>query len=139
LTLVVDDGASARQLLGVHAAIELWNVRALTRLQASSPLPPGEDTGTPTVPLHFRVAAEPSHGFFDPQAGQILINQDLADHALAVVVAHEVGHAFGLVHVSDRPSVMSPGNLNVEPSADDVSALAQLWGRCAPVETSPTP
>lgn len=138
LTLVVDEGASARQMLGIHAAIDLWNGPALTRLQATSPLPAGEDPGTPTLPLHFRTAAEPSHGFFDPLSGEILINKDLSDHALAVTVAHEVGHAFGLVHVTDRPSVMAPGNLNVEPSADDVRALAELWGPCPPIEPRAT-
>ena len=86
--------------------------------------------GDAILPVHFRPAAEPSRGFFNPYSGEVLINDDLADHALAVTIAHEVGHAFGLVHVTDRASVMAPGNLDVEPNAEDANALAALWGPC---------
>jgi hypothetical protein len=128
LNLLVDDGVSAAQSQGVRAAIDLWNGRALTRLESGTSL--GDDFA---IPLHFRPAAGPSHGFFNPLTGEILINDELTDHPLAVVLAHEIGHAFGLVHVTNRPSVMAPANLNVEPNADDVNALAQLWGPCAAV------
>jgi hypothetical protein len=139
LTLLVDEDASAAQMLGVRAAAQLWNGLASTRLEIAA----GSGSvveGTPVLPVHFRRAAEPSHGFYDPYAGEVLINKDLTDHALAVVVAHEVGHAFGLTHRSDRPSVMAPANLHIEPNADDVNALAELWGACAaPVDpTLPT-
>src|SRR4051794_6611497 len=123
LTLLVDEGASSLQTQGVRAAIDLWNGRAFTLLQTGAPV-----AGDVSVlPVHFRPAASPSRGFFDPVSGEVLINDELADHTLAVVIAHEVGHAFGLAHVSDRPSVMAPANLNVEPTANDVDALAQLW------------
>jgi hypothetical protein len=86
----------------------------------------------PTVPLRFEAAAALSHGFYDPVRGLVLVNDDLVARPLAVTIAHEVGHAFGLVHVTNRPSVMNPGNLEVEPNASDATALADLWGRCDP-------
>jgi predicted Zn-dependent protease len=48
------------------------------------------------------------------------------------VIAHELGHAFGLVHVSPdtRPSVMNPGNTTVAPNDGDRAALEALWGTC---------
>jgi hypothetical protein len=135
LNLLVDEAASPIQTEGVRAAIDLWNGRAFTHLQTGAAVA----DGAAILPVHFRTAATASRGFFDPQAGEVLINDKLSDHTLAVVIAHEVGHAFGLVHVSGRPSVMAPANLNVEPTADDVNALAQLWGPCvATVQGSQT-
>jgi hypothetical protein len=132
LNLLVDEGASAVQMQGIHAAIDLWNRPAFTALEVGA-LPAAD---VAVLPVHFRTAASPSHGFYNPETGEVLINNELTDHALAVVIAHEVGHAFGLVHVTNRPSVMAPANLDVEPNADDVNALAALWGPCAaPVQS----
>ncbi|HEY5949139.1 MAG TPA: matrixin family metalloprotease, partial [Kofleriaceae bacterium] len=58
------------------------------------------------------------------------INETLAHAQLPIVVAHELGHAFGLVHVSDRPSLMNPGNVTTPPNESDRQALAGLWGTC---------
>ena len=62
----------------------------------------------------------------------MFINTDLAGAPLAVTIAHEIGHAFGLVHVpaDQRTSVMNPNNLVVEPTAEDVDTLATRWGGC---------
>ena len=48
------------------------------------------------------------------------------------VIAHELGHAFGLFHVpaSERISLMNPGNLTTPPTTADQAALAALWGSC---------
>jgi hypothetical protein len=139
LALVVDDGTSAARQDGVRAAIDLWNQAAGARLSVAAapaaapagapPAAPSADA-PPALPVHFEPAAAPSHGYFDPVLGEVLINDDLQARPLAVTIAHEVGHAFGLVHVTGRPSVMNPGNLDVEPTAGDVAALATLWGQC---------
>ena len=63
-------------------------------------------------------------------AAKPFVNDDLAGGPLVVTIAHEIGHAFGLVHVSDRPSVMNVGNLVVEPNTGDVTALVALWSTC---------
>jgi len=134
LVLVPDPGATDAQLSGIAAALGLWNSAAATRLDANSTPP----DGVSTVPIHFQPAAAPMHGLYDPQAVAIFINDDLSGLAseLAVTIAHEVGHTFGLMHIPDgtRSSVMNPGNLSVTPNAADVAALAAIWGSCPPAQ-----
>lgn len=140
VVLVLDASATDSQKAGARAAIELWNRGASTRLTVSQAEGDGAadvSPGATALPLHFRKAAALSHGFFDPVVGEVLINQALSAPALNVVIAHEVGHAFGLFHVTDRPSVMKPGNLDVAPTAGDVAELAKLWGTCAPTDQPP--
>ena len=133
LALVVGAGTSGDRAAGVRAAADLWNGAARAQLSVDeAPTAPALDaTGaaSATLPVDFQPAAAPSHGFYDPN-GQVLINDDLTARPLAVTIAHEVGHAFGLVHVTGRPSVMNAGNLDVEPNDGDVAALAALWGNC---------
>jgi hypothetical protein len=133
LALVADTGASADQRSAVDAALALWNGVARSRLTLAAATP-GSDaaTGGPTIPIHFQAAADLFHGYYDPTAVQILINQDLSGEGATVAVSHEVGHAFGLVHVppDQRASVMNPGNLNVEPTLEDAATLTVRWGSC---------
>ena len=136
LTLALDPGAPSAESDGVAAGIALWNAAAGTKLAlgvGSDPAsePAGADAGTPaTLPVHFQQAAAPFHGLYDAPSGQIFINTDLTDHQLAVTVAHEVGHAFGLVHRTDQPSLMNPSNLMIEPQPVDIKTLETRWGAC---------
>jgi hypothetical protein len=130
LAVMTEPDITPAELAGVSAGIALWNNRAATRLMLSG------DSGSSiaaAVPVRFQQAAAPFHGFYDSHAGLIFINRQLGtEHERAVTVAHELGHAFGLVHVAvgARPSVMITGNLVVEPTLSDVDDLAALWGRC---------
>ena len=91
------------------------------------------------MPLAFQVAAAPFHGLYDDGAGRIHVNEDLTDVGpLHITIAHEIGHAFGLPHVSAsvRRSLMNTGNTTVGITPEDVDALAAIWGRCPPAATS---
>jgi hypothetical protein len=143
--LVIDTGSSslsAEQTQGIADALAMWNQAAGTLLTTTLPNEATtEPTSNPTsasppvVPLVFQVAAPPFHGLYDDQSGKIFINQDLTDvDPLHITIAHEIGHVFGLPHVSRdvRASLMNSGNMTVGITPEDVAALAALWGRCSP-------
>lgn len=117
------DGDPAR---GVDDAIALWSAEGVTTLVTGA--------GVDTIPIVFESAGPATHGFYDDVDGVIYINVDLdADPAArAITIAHELGHAFGLVHVEpdERVSLMNPHNLTVAPTVEDARALELLWGRC---------
>lgn len=120
-------GTTEAQSVAVSAGLAFWNHRAGTRLAL---VDPGE---SPDLVLRFQKASLASLGFYDPDAAVISINSGIADpHDMAVTVAHEVGHALGLQHVGtgERGSVMNPGNRTIEPTEDDIVALAAIWGPC---------
>ena len=137
VTLVPDATATAVELAGVAAGAALWNANVASELAPAGAA--GGATG-PTLPIHFQTAAAPFHGLYDAPNGQIFINDDLAGDELAITIAHEVGHSFGLVHIPAgvRPSLMNPGNLTVSITPDDVATLAGLWGRCGSLDAAGT-
>jgi hypothetical protein len=121
---------TAMQQGGVGDALALWRdhgVRAFDRGDAV------EAPAAGAIEIRFEDAAATFHGLYDPSASRVLINRTIADRdALAIVVAHELGHAFGLVHVdaATRTSLMNPGNLVTPPTDADQRALEALWGAC---------
>jgi hypothetical protein len=123
--LTAGPSATDSQLAGIAAAETLWRAHGAPALGVR----PGD-----ALEIQFVSGASPlSHGLYDDHMSVIYINDDLTDaKTLAIVLAHEVGHAFGLVHVSPdvRRSVMNPGNLDVEPNDGDQRALEALWGVC---------
>lgn len=115
--------ASDDQLASIDDAIAMWGAEGVTITRADA----GE------VPIVFRPASGPFYGFYDDTTATVYINVDLTDRAKrAIVLAHELGHAFGLVHVSPdtRASVMNPGNITIAPDDGDRAALAAIWGNC---------
>jgi hypothetical protein len=131
LTISLERTVTTTHRDGVVAGAELWNARAATRLSVATGAAPA---GAAAIPLLFRPAFAASRGYYDGAAGLILVNDGLGDRSvLAVTVAHELGHAFGLAHVPPgvRPSVMNPDTIDVEPTPEDALALAAAWGPCS--------
>jgi hypothetical protein len=135
VTLAPDESASTAELAGIAAAAALWNQSAGSALAMSSLAGAGATT-TSTLPIHFQTAAAPIHGLYDAPDGQVFINDDLTGSELAITIAHEIGHSFGLVHIPAdvRASLMNPGNLTVSITPDDITTLAGLWGHCGSLD-----
>ena len=109
---------TALQLQALDDAQTLWRDRGAPALGSGD-----------AIEVRFAPAATAFHGLYED--GIIFINDAIDDEpTLAIVIAHELGHAFGLVHVTDRTSVMNPGNLATPPTDGDRDALAQRWGAC---------
>jgi len=143
LDIGIAPALTAEQMQGVTDALAMWNQAAGTALAPVTMVEGASSTAfatpTPMVPLTFQVAAAPFHGLYDDGAARIYVNEDLTDVGpLRITIAHEIGHAFGLPHVSAsvRRSLMNTGNTTVGITAEDVDALAAIWGRCPPAATS---
>jgi hypothetical protein len=119
---LVSATTTAVQREGIADAEAMWRDRGAPAL--------GLRAGS-TLEVRFEAAAYNFHGLYDDEHGVIYINQQITIRStLGIVVAHELGHAFGLPHITDRVSVMNPGNLSTPPTDDDQRALAALWGNC---------
>ena len=123
-TIVASPTANADQRASIDDAIEMWRARGVTGLQVGD---------VPAVTIAFKDAADAVHGFYDDANTTVYVNLRLQDRAQrAVTIAHELGHAFGLVHIAAtlRPSVMNSGNVTIVPTDQDEAELATLWGAC---------
>src|SRR5512139_2479225 len=130
---ITTDAATSVQHDGICDALGLWRGRGVTAFElAALSVAPGAPP-CPSIAVEFEDASANFHGVYDPASDRVLINRGITDRAtLAIVVAHELGHVFGLAHVDadTRRSLMNPGNLLTPPTDEDQRELEALWGTC---------
>lgn len=113
-------GTTEVQQAGIAGALALWTGGGV-RLSGDGA----------EIPVLFEPASQAFRGVYDDELGIIRINDAIEDlDPLSIVIAHELGHAFGLVHVTDRPSLMNPSNVTQPPTDEDRLAVQALWGAC---------
>ena len=125
--------ATPLELDGVAAALALWRDRGVSAFDPASAGAPVATASATVIAIRFDDAADAFHGVYDPPSATITINRAITDRpTLAIVVAHELGHVFGLAHVAaaTRASLMNPGNLATPPTDADQRTLEALWGTC---------
>lgn len=128
LALAPVASATADELASVDDAVAMWRAVAPVDLSLDAA---AEDR--PTLPIVFDDVSL-YWGRYDDAGQTIEISTEVDDRrARAVVLAHELGHAFGLYHVdpSDRVSVMNKGNAETAPTPADGAALDVVWPDCA--------
>jgi len=125
VVLVAAAGTTDAERASLADAAALWN--------AVAPLHLGVEpiAGATTIPVRFESAPLAFLGAYEPDQKDVVVNSEIPDEPTrAIVLAHELGHAFGMAHIEGRPSVMNASNSTVAPNAADAAALAVLWGSC---------
>ncbi len=70
---------------------------------------------------------KPEEGVYIPENNKIVIYFHINDNEFVHTIAHELGHALGLDHVTDPKAIMyAMTNQNITPTTADVSALKAL-------------
>jgi hypothetical protein len=127
---VIAPDADAPRLAAIEQALQLWRDQGVS----AATLETAPVEGVPTLEVQFADGSALFRGVYEDEIGVVIINNDVTDpETLSIVVSHELGHAFGLWHVShdERTSVMNPGNLGTAPTSADGLALTDVWGPCS--------
>jgi hypothetical protein len=126
--LVIAADATAAQRADVAAAFDLWAAVGGPPMVLAEGAPP---EGAQALPVGFVEIADFYRGGYRPHRGDIVLNRRLEGARVrAIVLAHEIGHAFGLLHTSEPRSLMHPWNTEVPPSGDDARLIRERNGPC---------
>ncbi len=129
ISLAVDAPTDV-QRAGIDGALGLWRSHGIETVRVVGG---GGAPRADMIELRFEPAALPFHGLYDDETSIVYVNSAIeALTPLSIVIAHELGHAFGLPHVAfaERDSLMNPGNLVTPPTEADRAAIEALWGPC---------
>jgi hypothetical protein len=121
------------QSRGIDDALAMWRTHGVADIARYSADRPDHAAAAPprSIDIQFQAAATASRGLYDDETGVVYINELIADpEVMRIVIAHELGHAFGLPHITDRPSLMNPSNITVDITPEDQTALEAIWGAC---------
>lgn len=125
VTVVAAGSTTVEQRDGIATAVAMWNEHAGTRLTFGGDGPDGR------IEVSFEEAAPVFHGVYRDDRGDIVVNSLLHDpEQRSITIAHELGHAFGLLHITGPEALMNRGNLDTPVTMIDVSELRELWGLC---------
>ena len=132
ISIRVATDTAPRELAAIDSATELWRAVSNVKITRNAANTTRNATAADqTLEILFEDASLVFRGVYQDEIGNIIVNRRLADpDDLAITVAHELGHAFGLPHIDARPSVMNSGNLEVLPIPADIDALSERWGPC---------
>jgi hypothetical protein len=135
ISLAVNAPSDA-QRAGIDGALALWRAHGIETVRVlDGPDAIATDALAPdgVIELRFETAGGPFHGLYDDETSIVYVNSSIEDPTpMAIVIAHELGHSFGLLHVAsaERSSLMNPGNLVTPPNEGDQAEVEALWGRC---------
>ena len=128
ISLAVHEPSDA-QRAGIEGALALWRDKGISTVRVVE----GAAAEAAAIELWFEAAGRPFHGLYDDETSTVYVNSAIEDpRPLSIVIAHELGHAFGLPHVETgaRRSLMNPGNWVTPPTEADRAAVEALWGYC---------
>jgi len=135
LTIAIAPDVGEAETRGIEGGILAWSRVLPTQIVVGAGA-----QATDVLPIRFESGDTFYRGIYWDEVGTISISRDrLAPEDYALAIAHEMGHAFGLLHVpkDERPSIMNVGNLDVTPTEADVAAIRALWATCDAPASAP--